>query len=392
MNWKRFRFVLLLAKRDILDDRKISLIVIAMLSFSFLNLVFFPAFIQGLSDTFNSNIVETQTGHVLIQADGGRLDNPDSLKRKISGLEGVEEVEKRFQFSANVNYKSRTITATVIGTSTPGSEVYTSRVVSGNPLRQGQTDKALIGDSLAGDENSLGSEGLNVKPGRIVTMRTGEGTRDLKAEGRIGRPGPGTLVRQIIIPYETAEELNNAEGEATSIKVLLEDREDAADFKQKLQSLNVAGDIKTWNEVSDVANSIDSTFSIVTGVVSLVGLIVAITSIGVVIFINTNKRARETGIIRSIGAERLEVLQIFVLEALIFGAIGVLVGNIIMISIHAYLLSNPLSTPLGSLSTILTTELLVTRSAWMLAASLVAGLIPAYLVSQREIVDTIEQR
>ncbi len=393
MNWKRYRFVLQLAKRDILDDRKISIVVVAMLSFSFLNLVFFPAFIQGLSRTFTSNIVETQTGHLTVQPEKGqRLENADAILRKVSNLEGVREVEKRLEFTSTATYRGETVTATTVGTSSLESEVYSSRIVMGSFLGKGDKERIVIGDILAQEDEQFGQESLGVKPGRTVEISFRNRTENLKLVGRIGRPGPGTVVRQMLIPYEKAEEILDAEGEATSIKILLDDREKADDFKKKLEGLSVQGEIKTWREVSDVAQSIGGTFSIVTAVVSLVGLVVAVTSIGVVIFINTNKRARETGIVRSIGAERGEILQVFVLESLIFGALGVLIGNAIMISIHTYLASNPLNTPIGVISTVLGPELLATRTAGMMVVALIAGFIPAYLVSQRGIIDTIEQR
>jgi putative ABC transport system permease protein len=112
----------------------------------------------------------------------------------------------------------------------------------------------------------------------------------------------------------------------------------------------------------------------------------------VVIFINTSKRVREMGIIRAIGARRKRVIQIFVLEACIFGATGLMLGNLITLSIHNYLTANPISSPIGMISTQLSPELMITRSAGMLIASLIAGFIPAYVLSKTEIVETIENR
>lgn len=392
MNWKRYRFVLLLAKRDLLEDRRISLVVIAMLSFSFLNLAFFPAFISGLSGTFTSNIVETQTGHISIQAEEGRIQNADSLTRKVAALEGVREVEKRLEFSATVSHRSESVTGQVIGTSTPDSEVYSSRMKSGDMLSRGDEGKIVLGDNLAKEEEQFGFSGIGVESGRIIEFSYRNQSRELKLKGSIGKPGPGTIINQMLVTYETAEDVLDAQNEADTVKVLLENPEEADDFKTKLKKINTRGEIQTWREVSDIASSFEDTFGIVTGVVSIVGLVVALASIGVVIFINTNKRARETGIARSIGAERGEILQIFLLEALIFGIIGITIGNIAMIGIHEYLVANPIQTPIGSLKTDLTTDLLVTRSLWMLSASLVAGFIPAYLISRRNIIDTIEQR
>jgi len=76
----------------------------------------------------------------------------------------------------------------------------------------------------------------------------------------------------------------------------------------------------------------------------------------------------------------------------IFGLAGVVIGNIIMISTHAYLTANPIQTPLGPLSTDLTQSLLVTRTSWLLLASLGAGALPAWLASRQEIVEAIENR
>ena len=173
---------------------------------------------------------------------------------------------------------------------------------------------------------------------------------------------------------------------------MLESREDATEFKKKLQELNTQGEIKTWKEQSNLADAINSTFTIVINILSVVGLIVALAAIGVVIFINTSKRVREMGIVRAIGAKKVRIIQIFVLEAFIFGASGIIIGNAITLGVDTYLTANPISSPVGPISTKLSQDLLITRSTWMMAASIIAGFIPAYMTSKTEIVETIENR
>jgi len=104
MKLHKAKFVWKLAKRDILEDKKVSLIVVVMLSFAFLNLVFFPAFISGLSHTFTEGLIEGQTGHIAIEAEDGRLDNADAIARKISRLEGAVEVEKVLEARVTAEY------------------------------------------------------------------------------------------------------------------------------------------------------------------------------------------------------------------------------------------------------------------------------------------------
>jgi lipoprotein-releasing system permease protein len=392
MSSQKYKFSWLLAKRDILEEKRISLIVVAMLSFSFLNLVFFPSFISGLSNLFTDNIVETQTGEVIIEAEQGRFANADAIVKKVESLNAVHDVEKRLTFTAQYTHKSTTISIPTIGTDHLSPSVYQQRLVSGQLLNTDDSNEILLGKSVAKEEDISGEKGLGVREGRIIQAAYNNTARQLKVVGVIGQPGPSPLSQQAFVSYSTAADILDAHDEATSIKILLNSDTTPEQFKKQLQQLNTPGEIRTWREVSDLGSNIEGTFSIVTFVVSTVGLIIAITSVGVVIFINSSKRRREMGIIRSIGVESSQVLQIFVLEALIFGVLGVIVGSAIMLGIHNYLQANPIQAPIGTLSTDLTASLLITRSIWMLAAALVAGFIPAYLVSKQSIIDAIESR
>lgn len=392
MKLQKYRFTWILARRDLLEEKRITLIVIAMLSFSFLNLAFFPAFVNGLSFLFTDNFVETQTGHVQIQADTGRLQNADALVRSVEGLDGVVDVEKRLMFQADLIHDGEIRSSTVIGAGGLADSIYRGRLQSGDLWQPSAEDKIVLGQFVAEDNQLTGNDGLGVKEGRVITMRLDGIEREFTVSGVIGRPGPGGVVDQTFIPYSDAEQLLGTEDTADSIKIVLEDRSMSDDFKHRLERLNTRGEIRTWEEVSDVSSAIDSTFGIVTGVVSVVGLIIAVTSIGVVIFINSSKRKREMGIIRSIGTESVQVLHIFLLEAIVFGVLGTVIGAAIMLGIHSYLVANPLATPLGPLSTRISETLILTRAAWMMTAAVVAGFVPAYVVSNLSIIDSIEGR
>ncbi|MDY6769380.1 MAG: FtsX-like permease family protein [Candidatus Nanohaloarchaea archaeon] len=393
MNWQKYRFIWLLAKRDILQDRTISIIVVAMLAFSFLNLTFFPAFINGLANTFTSDLIETQIGHVSIQPEEGEyLNDADALVDKARRLDGVTAVEKRLSFTGRLSFRDESVTAEFVGTTALDSSIYSSRMRTGRFLARGDSGKVVLGQELAQEEESFGIDGLGVVPGRMVTTTVAGETREFQVKGAIGRPGASSLTRQAFVTYDTAEELLGVNGSASAVHLIIEDREDASAVKERLQQLSTRGDIKTWSERSNVAGSFTQTFAIVVVVVSIVGVIIALTSIGVVIFINTNKRAREMGILRSIGAERVDVVKIFVLEALLFGALGIALGNVLILGIDAYLQASPIQTPIGSLTTEVTTGLLVSRSLWMLGASVAAGFLPASLLSRQGIIDTIENR
>lgn len=392
MKLNKARFVGKLALRDIREDKKVSGIVILMLSFSFLNLVFFPAFINGLSLTFTDSIIEAQTGHVSIEAENGRLEKADSLVQKISRLEDVETVEKVIQVKATVSYEDESTTATLVGTSANDFTGYTSKIRSGEFLRK-DSSEVVVGQFLTDDSSISRVDGIGVDKGSVLRVQSENFSNKYKVRGVIGTDGGlGGLSEQIYFNYNDIEDLTGNENRADIVKVMLDDREAAEDFKYQLQRLNTQGEIKTWKEQSNLAEAINSTFEIVVNILSIVGFIVALAAIGVVIFINTSKRVREMGIVRAIGAKKERVIQIFVLEAFLFGLAGLILGNLITLGIDSYLAANPITSPVGPISTDISSQLLITRSTGMLLTSIIAGFIPAYLVSKTEIVETIENR
>lgn len=387
MKLNKLKFVWMLAKRDLVEDKKITIIVIAMLSFSFLNLAFFPAFIDGLTDTFNEGVIETEIGHVSVTAEDEYINNADAVAEKISRLNGVKEVEKRIEKTVYLKYKNEESSAKFVGTSTPDSAVYRGPLESGNLITKEDNKEMVLGGALAERE-----DGLDIGRGRKLTVTSDKYnyTQKYKVKGIIGRAGAGSLRSTAIVTYDDAEEIIGKEDVATSVKILLKEDNDIESFKLRLQELNVGEDLETWNEQSDMASNVSQTFGIVTMTVSVVGVIIALTSVGVVIFINTNKRAREMGIIRAIGSESTQVIWIFVLESFLLGLSGVIFGNIVLLGLDAYLVSNPISSPMGPMTTAVTQNLLWTRSLVMLVSSLAAGFIPAYLVSKDNIVETID--
>lgn len=391
MKSNKAKFVWKLAWRDVIEDRRISTIVVIMLSFAFLNLVFFPAFIDGLSHTFTEGLIEGQTGHLAIEADEGRLEKPDSLVEQVERMENVEEVEKVLEKRVVAEYSSENTSVVIRGSTAHDFKGYTSKLKSGEFLKE-NSGEVVVGRFLTEDKSFSSVDGIGIDQGRVLTLYGEDFREDYRVRGIIGtKGGIGGFSEQIYLTYDEAAKLLNTE-DADMIKIILDDRNKAEEFKNNLQELNTRGEIKTWREQSSLADAINATFAIVINVLSAVGLIVALAAIGVVIFINTSKRIREMGIIRAIGAQKTRVIQIFVLEAFIFGLAGILIGNILTLSINAYLTSNPIASPVGPITTKISAELLATRSIWMLTASIIAGFIPAYLTSQTEIVETIENR
>lgn len=103
--------------------------------------------------------------------------------------------------------------------------------------------------------------------------------------------------------------------------------------KNKKESKKVTY-INYSKETIDAAKQMINTISVVLILFSSISLICSSIMIGIITYISVNNRAREIGILRSVGASKKEVAMIFLSEVLITGAssgvIGIFISNILL--------------------------------------------------------------
>ena len=103
--------------------------------------------------------------------------------------------------------------------------------------------------------------------------------------------------------------------------------------KNKKESKKVTY-INYSRETIDAAKQMINTISVVLILFSSISLICSSIMIGIITYISVNNRAREIGILRSVGASKKEVAMIFLSEVLITGAssgvIGIFISNILL--------------------------------------------------------------
>src|SRR3989338_4947956 len=71
-----------LAVKDLKRDKKIAMLVVFLLAFSYINITFFAAFLNGLGNTFQESVIDTSTSHVIITPSSGKYIPDASLIRK----------------------------------------------------------------------------------------------------------------------------------------------------------------------------------------------------------------------------------------------------------------------------------------------------------------------
>jgi putative ABC transport system permease protein len=158
----------------------------------------------------------------------------------------------------------------------------------------------------------------------------------------------------------------------------------------ELRALNIHGQIRKWQEYGGSIGGVVGSFRIVASMIGGIGLIVAGTVMFIVIYINVVNRRRQIGILRAIGISRKVVFGSYIIQALLFSMMGIIIGGcffgyVIMPYFRAY----PIDLPVGLVSLTIDPGNVRNSIFWLLFAALLAGFIPVFNITRHSIIKAI---
>ena len=120
--------------------------------------------------------------------------------------------------------------------------------------------------------------------------------------------------------------------------------------------------------------------------VGLASLVVSLIMVGILEFVSVLERTREIGILKSIGARKKDISNLFKAESLIIGlftgVVGVFLGFLISIFLNVYIRNNY---DLSRATLVdIDFKILIGLTLFSLFVTLLAGLIPAKIASRKD--------
>jgi lipoprotein-releasing system permease protein len=197
-----------------------------------------------------------------------------------------------------------------------------SKIVAGE-ARLGPGE-GIIGRELADD--------LGVRVGDRVGLITGTVTESLRVTAVVDLGVRELNRRTVIVPLRTAQSLVGLPGGATSLDLVLTDvwaaQALAADFSQRFPYK-----VESWQETNAQLVAALHAQSISTGLIRGVVMVVVALGIASVLVVSVVQKQREIGILRAMGATRGQVMRIFLLQGLIVGALGSVLGVLLAVAL-----------------------------------------------------------
>lgn len=327
-----------LALRNIFRNRRRSAITFLVLIFGATALIMFGGYKEISFQGVRESMIRNSLGHMqiykrgFVQSESMRpleygLENVEALRKVIESDPRVEMTAAQISFQGLVSNgeKSETYLATAVEPS-KDKNMASQIIKAGEYLSDAEPDGVIIGEALA--------KAMNVRPGDSLTLMTTSVNRSLNALDVRVRGTFTTGVKEyderaIKIPLVAAQKLMHTH-KVEKVLVLLKRTEDTQAAKKDLAASLAAAhwdvEMRDWLELATFYHQVVALYNGIFGFLGWVVFIIVVLSVGNTVTMNILERTREIGTMLAIGTGRLRVWKMFLLEGLMLGILGGMLG------------------------------------------------------------------
>jgi len=388
-----------------------GLIVFVML-LTFLNLVVVTGILVGLVEGINDSYRTQYTGDLILSALPSKdyIEDTPSIVAFLKTLPQVAMLDERYQAGGTVeaNYLERTnetekanaTGAQVVGIEPTAEDAFTglaSHIIGGSYLSDNDYDQVLIGNLLLaqyafGDQPGF-TPLTGVYPGSKVRLTINGATREVTIKGVV-KSKVGQLATSVFIPAAELRTLTGrSDQNAAQVAVRLTPGTDPDAFEALLLRSGIGDKAKIQTFEQSIPNGvadIKNTFAMLGNGFSSIGLVVAGITIFIVIFINAITRRKFIGILKGIGVAGAAIEISYVFQSLFYALIGSGIGVAILYGLLVpSLAAHPIDFPFSDGILVAPYLDTVVRVLLLVAATVIAGYLPARMIVRKNTLDSI---
>ena len=316
-----------------------------------------------------------------ITAAGGSGGFDQKVVEKVRGHEGVNSAAPRYSFSSSLILEKKNGLPEVRSMRLFGVEPRSASLATGFELTGGHFPRS--DNELTLDGSSAESAGLNV--GDRVTVGTPEGPKKLKLVGLLRIPGGsfGGLAFGMV-PLSFGQEVFDKRDQISGIAVEAAEGVSVSDLRNSLdnklgEGLQVERSETRTQQISGQLQGFKIALLFFAGTSLFVGAFLVFNALSMTVL----ERTRELGMLRALGSTRSMISRSVVLEAMLLGALGSLLGVLFgygMAKGLVYLFGKAFLFEITTL--ILSPFALVSAIVVGIAVTVIAALYPAFMAGR----------
>ena len=352
------------------------------------------------------NTIRLQSGHLQIRPasyDEGKLSlkwedliaNPEQVVEKLKSLPQVTEATPRLIASTilTIREESKGVQILAIDPESAANQPFREGMLSGEFLQRDDREGILVGNILAEKLQLEVGDRVNL----LVTTSNGDVVEQLFIiRGIYTTRTPGFDEGTVFMPLAKAQTITATENHASTIFVLLQDREQAEALEQALQSNTLQ--VLTWREQNQFVVQFEDYAGVFLIFLYLIVLGITATVVTNTLVMAVFERTREIGILAAIGMKGRGIMAQFLAEAALLATGGVIGGLVIggalvaHFNVNGFYIGNMGITGVlfeDRIYAYLTLNNAITLALVTYIITLVASLYPARLAARMEPVEAL---
>ena len=379
-----------IAKKHIFERKRQSLISTLGIAIGVIVLIVSIGIANGLDKNMISSIL-SMTSHVLVE-NGDKLSDYNDLKERIEKIPGVKgavpSIETQGIFKYNGIYGGY-----ISGVKIEGFDLESAKKAM-------NLDKKIVEGSISPDKMNgilIGKElfkNIGASLGDVVTIISSENKEiKFKIEGVFQSGYYDYDINMIILPLKAAQNLVYSGDTVNKIDVTLNDPYKAPEIADKIMTETKIFS-RTWG---DLNRNLLSALSLEKTVMIMVFSLIVIIA-GFVVWVTLNMLVREKikdiGIMRSMGFSRKSIMKIFLIQGMLLGIAGIIIGTVIALCFLWYIKNYTLAfiTSIYYLTKI-PVEISIKEIGVIIGANIgiifVSSVFPAYRAARMETVEAL---
>jgi ABC-type lipoprotein release transport system permease subunit len=337
-----------MAFRDLGRNRRRTFFSMLALAIGLALLVLMGSFINGEMSNAMDTTIQLQSGHLQIRKQSYEesktslkwddlIENPALVTEQLASLEPVIAASPRLFASGIVVSRNRSAGVRIIGID-PASQTndpYREGLIRGEFLTPDDREGILIGRPLAE------KMGLDVGDQINLTANTSNGdvNEQLFTVRGIYSTETNTFDTGVVfVPLAKAQAITSTENHASTIFVLLKDKDQTEAVVNALQTGGYQ--VLTWTKMNELIIQTETMANSYMSLFYLIVLAVTATVIVNTLIMAVYERTREIGILAAIGMKGRRIMAMFLAESSILAVGGVVLGLILGLLAVAYLERN----------------------------------------------------
>lgn len=379
-----------IAKKHIFERKRQSLISTLGIAIGVIVLIVSIGIANGLDKNIISSIL-SMTSHVLVE-NGDKLSDYNDLKERIEKIPGVKgavpSIETQGIFKYNGIYGGY-----ISGVKIEGFDLESAKKAM-------NLDKKIVEGSISPDKMNgilIGKElfkNIGASLGDEVTIISSENKEiKFKIEGVFQSGYYDYDINMIILPLKAAQYLVYSGDTVNKIDVTLNDPYKAPEIADKIMTETKIFS-RTWG---DLNRNLLSALSLEKTVMIMVFSLIVIIA-GFVVWVTLNMLVREKikdiGIMRSMGFSRKSIMKIFLIQGMLLGIAGIIIGTVIALCFLWYIKNYTLAfiTSIYYLTKV-PVEISIKEIGVIIGANIgiifVSSVFPAYRAARMETVEAL---